>query len=114
MKTFEIFANHLNHTAQNMGGQVVAAHPGTDQKTAQTHNAVKLRPALSVAPTNPTVTRLETPRTRRKPHATQPAVRRANQITQLSSDKRTRAARMLPRHQRVPDQALLVALDTHQ
>ena len=49
-----------------------------------------------------------------KANAAQPAVRGTHQIAQLRTHPRTRTARMLVCHQRVPDQALRVALDQHQ
>jgi len=41
-------------------------------------------------------------------------MRRAYQITQLRADKRPGAARVLMRHQRVPDSPLLVGVHPHQ
>ena len=38
-------------------------------------------------------------------------MRRADQIAQLMADERTRATRVLARHQGIPDQALFVAVD---
>ncbi len=70
-------------------------------------------PAL-VVPSDPGVAGPQAPRTRREPDAAQPAMRRAHQIPQLRADERTGAPRVLVRHQRVPDPALLVGLHPHQ
>ena len=94
--------------AQDVGGQVAARDAGTHQQPAQSQHPVQVSaPALVVHP-------IQAPRTCREPDAAQPAMRRAHQIPQLRTDKRTGAPRVLVRHQRVPDPALLVGLHPHQ
>ena len=67
-----------------------------------------------IVPPDPGVAGPQAPRTRREPDAAQPAMRRTHQIPQLRADERTGAARVLVRHQRVPDPALLAGLHQFQ
>ena len=97
-----------------MGGQVAAHNVGANQHPAQPHHPVQVGASARIIPTDPGVAGLEPARRGREPHAAQPAVGGADEITQLMADKGTCAARMLVRHQGVPDQALRVGLDPHQ
>ena len=97
-----------------MGGQVAAGNVGANQHPAQPHHPVQVGASARIIPTNPGVAGLEPARRGREPHAAQPAVGGADEIAQLMADKGTGAARMLVRHQGVPDQALRVGLDPHQ
>ena len=110
----EVRAHCPHHPTQDVRSQVAARYPGADQKPAQSHHPVQLVAAPRVVPANPGIARLQAPRGGRKADATQPAVRGAHQIAQLMADPRPRATRVLVCHQRVPDQALRVALDQHQ
>ena len=100
--------------AQDVGGQVAARDAGTHQQPAQSQHPVQVSAPALVVPSDPGVAGAQAPRTCREPDAAQPAMRRAHQIPQLRTDKRTGAPRVLVRHQRVPDPALLVGLHPHQ
>ena len=70
--------------------------------------------AALIVPSHPGVAGVEPPRRGRKPHRAQPPVGGADQIAHLRTHERTRTARMLMRHQGIPDPALRVGLDPHQ
>ena len=112
--TLEVRAHCPYHPPQDMRSQVAARHPGTDQKPAQSCDPVQLVAASRLVPANPGVTRLQLARGCGKADAAQPAVRGPHQIAQLRPHPRTRPARMLVCHQRVPEQALRVAFHPHQ
>ena len=100
--------------AQHVGGQVAARDAGAHQQPAQSQHPVQVSAPALVVPSDPGVAGAQAPRTCREPDAAQPAMRRAHQIPQLRTDERTGAPRVLVRHQRVPDPALLVGLHPHQ
>ena len=100
--------------AQDVRGQVAARDAGAHQQPAQSQHPVQMSAPALVVPSDPGVAGAQAPRTCREPDAAQPAMRRAHQIPQLRTDKRTGAPRVLVRHQRVPDPALLVGLHPHQ
>ena len=114
VETFEVFAHRSHRPAQHMGGQVAAGNVGANQHPAQPHHPVQVGASARIIPSDPGVAGVEPARRGREPHAAQPAVGGADQITQLMADKGTGAARVLVCHQGVPDQALLVGLDPHQ
>ena len=87
---------------------------GRISSPAQPHHPVQVGATARIIPTDPDVAGVEPARRGREPHATQPAVGGAEEITQLMADKGTGAARVLVCHQGVPDQALRVGLDAHQ
>ncbi len=91
------------HMPQNMARKVHATHTGTNQKSVQTDNAMKMRLPLPVAPANPAVTRRHAKRRGRKPNRAQVTVPRSNKITHLATGENRHPAWMLPRNQRVPD-----------
>ena len=88
--------------------------PGRTRNRHSPQHPVQVSAPAHIVPADPGVARLQAQRTRRKPDAAQPAMRRVHQIPQLRAHKRTGAAWMLVRHQRVPDPALCVGLHQHQ
>ena len=88
--------------------------PGRYQQPAQSQHPVQVSAPARVVPADPGVASPQAPRTRREPDPAQPAMPGAHQIPQLRADKGPGAARVLMRHQRVPDPALLVGLHPHQ
>ena len=111
IEAFEVFAHRTHRAAQHVGGQVAAGNVGANQHPAQPHHPVQVGASARILPSDPGVAGLEPARRGREPHAAQPAVGGADEITQLMADKGTGAARMLVCHQGVPDQALRVGLD---
>ena len=97
-----------------MGSQVAALDAGAHQQPAQAQHPVQVSASARLVPADPCVASPQAPRTRGEPHAAQPTLRRAYQIPQLRTDKGSGAARVLMRHQRVPDSALLVGFHPHQ
>ena len=114
VEAFEVFAHRSHRAAQHVGGQVAAGNVGANQHPAQPHHPVQVGASARIIPTDPGVAGVEPARRGREPHAAQPAVGGAEEITQLMADKGTGAARVLVCHQGVPDQALRVGLDAHQ
>ena len=114
MEALAVVADRPCGPAQDVGGQVAARDAGTHQQPAQSQHPVQVSAPALVFPSDPGVAGAQAPRTCREPDAAQPAMRRAHQIPQLRTDKRTGAPRVLVRHQRVPDPALLVGLHPHQ
>ena len=114
VEAFEVFAHRTHRPAQHVGGEVAAGNVGTNQHPAQPHHPVQVGASARIIPSDPGVAGVEPARRGREPHAAQPAVGGADEITQLMADKGTGAARMLVCHQGVPDQALRVGLDPHQ
>ena len=100
--------------AQHVRGQIAARDAGAHQQPAQAQHPVQVGASARVVPADPGVAVSQAPRTRGEPHPAQPTMRRAYQIAQLRTDKRSGAARVLMRHQRVPDSALLVGFHPHQ
>ena len=107
----EVRRQPAQHPPQYVRGQVAALDPRADQEPRQPHHPVQVRPALCHVPADPAVARRQLQRRRRDPRCAQPAVRRTHQIAQLAAHQRPRAARMLRRHQGVPDLALRRVLD---
>ena len=101
VEAFEVFAHRTHRPAQHVGGQVAAGNVGANQHPAQPHHPVQVGASARIIPTNPGVAGLEPARRGREPHAAQPAVGGADEITQLMADKGTGAARMLVCHQGV-------------
>ena len=114
VEAFEVFAHRTHRPAQHVGGQVAAGNVGANQHPAQPHHPVQVGAPARIIPSDPGVAGVEPARRGREPHAAQPAVGGADEITQLMADKGTGAARMLVCHQGVPHQALRVGLDPHQ
>ena len=114
IEAFEVFAHRTHRAAQHVGGQVAAGNVGANQQPAQPHHPVQVGASARILPSDPGVAGVEPARRGREPHAAQPAVGGAEEITQLMADKGTGAARMLVCHQGVPHQALRVGLDAHQ
>ncbi len=67
--------------------------------------------AARIVPTKPGIPRRQDPRRRSKQEPAEPAMRRSDQVAQLTADVKTGAARMLRRHQLVEDQPKLRSLD---
>ena len=114
VQTLAVVADRPGGPAQHVGGQVAARDAGAHQQTAQSQNPVQVGAPARIVPPDPGVAGPQPPRTRREPDAAQPAMHRTHQIPQLRANERTGAARMLVRHQRVPDLALLAGLHQHQ
>ena len=114
VETLEVVADRPDRPAQHVRGQVATRDAGAHQQPAQSQHPVQVGAPASIVPPDPGVAGPQAPRTRREPDAAQPAMRRAHQIPQLPADERTGPTRVLVRHQRVPDPALLVGLHQHQ
>ena len=112
--TLAVVADRPDDPAQHVRGQVAARNAGAHQQPAQSQHPVQVGAPARVVPPDPGVAGPQPPRRCREPHAAQPAMRRTHQIPQLRADERTGAARVLVRHQRVPDPALLAGLHQHQ
>ena len=112
--TLEVLAHRARRPAQHVRGQIAALHVGANQAPAQPHHPVQVDAPVRVVPSDPDIASLQPPRRGREPHAAEPPVGGADQITQLRADKGTRTTRVLVSHQCVPDQELLVGLDPHQ
>ncbi len=67
--------------------------------------------AARIVPAKPGIPRRQDPRRRSKQEPAEPAMRRSDQVAQLTADVKTGAARMLRRHQLVEDQPKLRSLD---
>ena len=109
-----VAADRPGGPAQHVGGQVVARDTGAHQQPAQAQHPMQVAAPPRIVPADPGVAGPQAPRACGEPDPAQPAMRRAYQITQLGADKGPGAARVLLRHQRVPDSALLVGLHPHQ
>ena len=114
VEALAVVADRPSGPAQHVGGQVAALDAGAHQQPAQSQHPVQVGAPAPVVPADPGVAGPQAPRTRRKPDPAQPAMPGAHQIPQLRADKGPGAARVLMRHQRVPDPALLVGLHPHQ
>ena len=114
VQTLAVVADRACGPAQQVRGQIAAADAGAHQQPAQSQHPVQVGAPACIVPADPGVAGPQAPRRRREPDAAQPALRRAHQIPQLRAHKRTGAARVLVRHQRVPDPALRVGLHKHQ
>ena len=110
----EILPHLLQAHAQQPRGQIAALDAGPDQKTAQAHDSVQVRASLFAIPTNPAIAVGQLQRRCGKTEPTQPAVCRADQITDLPSHQRPGSLRMFPDHQFVPDAHLTLLLDQDQ
>ena len=114
VRTLAVVADRPGGPAQHVGGQVAARNAGAHQQPAQSQHPVQVGATARIVPPDPGVAGPQPPRTRREPDPAQPTMRRTHQIPQLRADKRPGAARVLVRHQRVPDPALLAGLHQHQ
>ena len=114
VQTLAVVADRPGGPAQHVGGQVAARNAGAHQQPAQSQHPVQVGATARIVPPDPGVAGPQPPRTRREPDPAQPTMRRTHQIPQLRADKRPGAARVLVRHQRVPDPALLAGLHQHQ
>ena len=114
IQTLAVVADCPDDPAQHVRGQVATHNAGAHQQPAQSQHPVQVRAPARVVPPDPGVAGPQPPRTRREPDAAQPTMRRTHQIPQLRADERTGAARVLVRHQRVPDLALRVGLNQRQ
>ena len=108
IQTLAVVADRPDDPAQHVRGQVATHDAGAHQQPAQSQHPVQVRAPARIVPPDPGVAGPQPPRTRRKPDPAQPAMRRTHQIPQLRADERTSPARVLVRHQRVPDLPLLV------
>ena len=75
---------------------------------------MQVRPSLFAIPTNPAIPVGQLQRRGGKSEPTQPAVGRADQITDLPSHQRSGSLRMFPDHQFVPDAHLALLFDQDQ
>ena len=108
IQTLAVVADRPDDPAQHVRGQVATHDAGAHQQPAQPQHPVQVGTPARIVPPDPGVAGPQPPRTRRKTDAAQPAMRRTHQIPQLRADERTGPARVLVRHQRVPDLPLLV------
>ena len=108
--TLAVVADRPHDPAQHVRGQVAAPNAGAHQQPAQAQHPVQVGAPARIVPPDPGIAGPQPPRRCRKPDAAQPAMRRTHQIPQLRAHERTGAARVLVRHQRVPDPTLLVGL----
>ena len=114
VEALAVVADRPSGPSQHVGGQVAARNVGTYQQPAQSQHPVQVSAPARVVPADPGVAGPQAPRTGRQPHPAQPAMPGAHQIPQLRADKGSGAARVLMRHQRVPDPALVAGLHPHQ
>jgi hypothetical protein len=110
----EILHHLLQAHAQQPGGQIAALDTGPDQKTAQAQDSVQVRASLFAIPANPAIPIGQLQGRGGKTEPTQPAVCRADQITDLPSHQRPGSLRMFPDHQFVPDSHLALLPDQDQ
>ena len=96
---------------EHVARQMRTTHRRPDQETTQPDHPVKMRPALLLTPRHPAVSRRYPQRRGGKPRGPQPTLRRTHQVAKLTAGKSRHPARMLARHQRVPQGALGCRLD---
>ena len=107
----EVLDHAPRRHAQNPRCKVTDRNRRTDQETRQADHLLKMPLTACVIPTKPGIPRRQDTRRRGKQKAAEPAMRRADQVTQLTAHVKPRAARVFRCHQLVENQPKLRSLN---
>ena len=110
----EVRPHPTQHPPQHVAGQMVAAHRGADEESAQTHHPVQMGGALRIAPPHPCLARTKMQRRGGESDRAQPSMGRLDEVAELAADEGGGALGMLLGEQRVPYPTLRLIFDHHQ